>query len=94
MSSAEVHDIAFSNMHTFEGQNQPEIISASMRGGAGKPILRIPSVGSALMTILHCVYYRIFSGIYNSMLAISFEKQSDGLTQPGLGQSFWWRHWP
>jgi acetyl-CoA C-acetyltransferase len=85
MSPEDIDGVAFGNMHTFEGQNQPELMSAAMIGAVDKPVMRIATGGTTGMTTVHCAYYMIASGMYDTVMAIAFEKQSDGQTQLGLG---------
>lgn len=81
----DIDGIAFGNMHTFEGQNQPELMSTAMIGATDKPVMRIATGGTTGMTTVHCAYYMIASGMYDTVMAVAFEKQSDGVTQLGLG---------
>lgn len=81
----DIDAIAFGNMHTFEGQNQPELMSTALIGATDKAVMRIATGGTTGMTTLHCAYYMIASGMYDTVAAVAFEKQSDGVTQLGLG---------
>jgi len=80
----EIEAVCFGCMHTFEGVNQPELWSGGYIAGDMKSFLRIATGGTTGMTTLHGAYYYIASGLYDLVLAISYEKQSDGNTQLGL----------
>lgn len=72
------------NMPAFEGVNLPELWGAGHWGAYGKPLLRITTGGTTGGSVLHGAFYAVASGLFDTVLAISFEKQSDGNTTIGL----------
>lgn len=80
----DVDAVVFGNMHTFEGVNQPELWTGPMMGLADKPMMRIATGGTTGATTAAAAYYHVASGLCKTVLAVTFEKQSDGLTQIGL----------
>ena len=84
LSPEDIDAIAFGNMHTFEGINQPELWATPFMGATDKPLMRIATGGTTGGTTLQCAYYHVASGMFDSVMAVAFEKQSDGQTQIGL----------
>ena len=68
----------------FEGVIMPEIFLADAIGGAGKPMLRVHTAGSVGGSTLIVASHLIESGVHNRVLAIAWEKQSEGNAQWGL----------
>ncbi|MEW6203600.1 MAG: hypothetical protein AB1546_16620, partial [bacterium] len=54
-------------------------------GGLNKPIMRISTGGTTGMTTFHAACYHIASGLYDVVMAIGWEKHSEGDAQVGLG---------
>lgn len=80
----DIDAVVFGNMHTFEGVNQPELMTGPLLGVIDKPVMRIATGGTTGATTAAAAYYHVASGLADNVLAISFEKQSDGHTQTGL----------
>ena len=80
----DVDAVVFGNMHTFEGVNQPELWAGPMLGLSDKPMMRIATGGTTGATTAAAAYYHVASGLCKTVLAVAFEKQSDGQTQTGL----------
>src|SRR5215831_11650189 len=68
----------------FEGIVQPELFLADALGGAGKPMLRVHTAGSVGGSTFIVGSHLIESGIHERVLAIAWEKQSEGNAQWGL----------
>jgi acetyl-CoA C-acetyltransferase len=68
----------------FEGIVQPELFLADALGAAGKPMLRVHTAGSVGGSTFIVGSHLIESGIHERVLAISWEKQSEGNAQWGL----------
>ncbi|MDD5748149.1 MAG: hypothetical protein PHP64_03730 [Actinomycetota bacterium] len=75
---------AFGNMQTFEGLNHPHLWVADHIRAIGKPVMRIATGGTTGMSTLHAAYYHVASGIHDVVMAVSWEKQSEGDSQVGL----------
>ena len=72
------------NMPAFEGMNMPELWGGGYWGAYQKPILRITTGGTTGGSVAQGAYYAVASGLYDTVMAIAFEKQSDGDTTIGL----------
>jgi acetyl-CoA C-acetyltransferase len=68
----------------FEGIIQPELFLADALGAAGKPMLRVHTAGSVGGSTFIVASHLIESRIHERVLAISWEKQSEGNAQWGL----------
>lgn len=68
----------------FEGVIMPEIFLADALGGVGKPMLRVHTAGSVGGSTFVVASHLIESGVHDRVLAISWEKQSEGNAQWGL----------
>lgn len=69
----------------FEGVMMPEIYLADALGAAGKPIMRVHTAGSVGGSTAVVAAHLIQSGIWERVLTVAFEKQSEGDTTWGLG---------
>ena len=72
------------NMPAFEGMNMPELWGGGYWGAYQKPLLRITTGGTTGGSVAQGAYYAVASGLYDTVMAIAFEKQSDGDTTIGL----------
>lgn len=80
----DVDALVTGNMPAFEGVNIPEEWGAGHWGGYAKPVLRITTGGTTGGSVAHGGYYLVASGLYDTVMAIAFEKQSDGNQTFGL----------
>jgi acetyl-CoA C-acetyltransferase len=69
----------------FEGVMKPELYLADALGAAGKPVLRVHTAGSVGGTTGIIATHHIQTGRHRRVLAIAFEKQSEGNAQFALG---------
>ncbi|HUF99816.1 MAG TPA: thiolase domain-containing protein, partial [Ilumatobacter sp.] len=68
----------------FEGVIQPELFLADALGAAGKPMLRVHTAGSVGGSTFIVASHLIESGVHERVLALAWEKQSEGNAQWGL----------
>jgi len=68
----------------FEGIVQPELFLADALGAAGKPMLRVHTAGSVGGSTFIVGSHLVESRVHECVLAISWEKQSEGNAQWGL----------
>ncbi|MHB1445068.1 MAG: thiolase domain-containing protein [Acidimicrobiales bacterium] len=68
----------------FEGVVMPEIFLADAVGATGKPLLRVHTAGSVGGTTFVVGAHHVITGIHERVLAVSWEKQSEGNAQWGL----------
>ncbi len=84
LSPDDIDAITFGNMQPFEGVNLPHLLMSEHIRAVDKPIIRIATGGTTGMSTLQAAYYYVASGIYDVVLAVSWEKQSEGDSQVGL----------
>jgi acetyl-CoA C-acetyltransferase len=68
----------------FEGIVQPELFLADALGGVGKPMMRVHTAGSVGGSTFVVASHLIQSGVHDRVLALAWEKQSEGNAQWGL----------
>jgi acetyl-CoA C-acetyltransferase len=68
----------------FEGVMQPELFLADALGATGKPMLRVHTAGSVGGSTMVVASHLIESAIHRRVLAVAWEKQSEGNAQWGL----------
>ena len=69
----------------FEGVMQPELFLSDAMGCAGKPMIRMHTAGSVGAHTAIFGAHLIESGLFESVLAVAFEKQSETNTARILG---------
>ncbi|MFH1149835.1 MAG: hypothetical protein V1748_05125 [Actinomycetota bacterium] len=80
----DIDAVTYGNMQTFEGLNMPHLWSAEHILAIDKPTIRISTGGTTGMSTLQAAYYYVASGLYDVVMAVSWEKQSEGDSQVGL----------
>jgi acetyl-CoA C-acetyltransferase len=68
----------------FEGIVMPEIFLADALGATNKPLLRVHTAGSVGGSTLVVAAHHVITGIHGTVLAVAWEKQSEGNAQWGL----------
>jgi acetyl-CoA C-acetyltransferase len=68
----------------FEGIVMPEIFLADAVGATNKPLLRVHTAGSVGGSTFVVGAHHVITGIHERVLAVSWEKQSEGNAQWGL----------
>jgi acetyl-CoA C-acetyltransferase len=92
----DIDAIAIGNMQGFGGICQAELWSGDLFAAPGKPVLRIATGGTTGGSVAQCGMYQVASGLFDTVLAIGFEKHSDskepgatmGLSHVGLANMF------
>jgi len=84
MTMDDIDSITFGNMQTFEGLNLPHLWAADSVYALDKPMMRISTGGTTGMSTLQAAYYQVASGMYDVVMAVTWEKQSEGDSQVGL----------
>ncbi|MDI2130238.1 thiolase domain-containing protein [Yinghuangia seranimata] len=69
----------------FEGVMKPELYLADALGGAGKPVFRVHTAGSVGGSTAIVASHLVSSRVHKRVLAVAWEKQSEGNAQFGLG---------
>ncbi len=86
--------VMIGNMEPFEGFMFPELWGVEAWGGYLKPSVKFNTGGTVGTSTIAAAYYYVASGIYDVVLAVGFEKQSDGHTQTAIttvGDPVWER---
>jgi acetyl-CoA C-acetyltransferase len=86
--------VMIGNMEPFEGFMFPELWAVEGWGGYLKPSVKFNTGGTVGTSTIAAAYYYVASGIYDTILAVGFEKQSDGHTQTAIttvGDPVWER---
>jgi acetyl-CoA C-acetyltransferase len=90
----DIDAVMVGNMEPFEGFLLPELWAVDGWGGVGKPISKFNTGGTVGTTTTLAAYYYIAAGIYETVLAVGFEKQSEGNTKAAIttvGEPVWER---
>lgn len=82
ISPEDVEAYAVGNMQGFGGIAQPDLIFAEYIGAVSKPMQRVATGGTVGGATAHLGYYEVASGMYDVVLAVSWEKHSDS-AEPG-----------
>lgn len=81
----EIDAFVAGHMHTFEGVNMGNLWASEHILALNKPVMRIATGGTTGMSVFHCAYYHVASGLYDVVCAIGWEKHDEGDAQIGLG---------
>jgi acetyl-CoA C-acetyltransferase len=91
---SEVDAIVVGNMELFEGVNHPELLWIDALGATGRPLYKINTGGTVGASVAIMCYYLVSSGLYDRVLGIGYEKQSEGESQSAIttvGDPVWER---
>jgi len=94
LALADVDALVVGNMEMFEGINLVDHWLVDAIGAAGKPLWKLNNGGTVGSSIAICAYYLVASGYHRRVLAVGFEKQSEGSTQSAIttvGDPVWER---
>jgi len=72
----------------FEGVNSPENWVGPAVGAGGKPVMRIHTGGTVGASTGVAAFYHVAGGVFDTVLAVSYEKLSDGVAQYGLSACY------
>ncbi|MEM2618349.1 MAG: hypothetical protein QW356_02520 [Candidatus Hadarchaeales archaeon] len=78
----EIDAIVVGNMQGFGGVAQPDQWIGDWIGAPGKPVMRIATGGTTGGSVGHGAIYAVASGMYDTVLAVAWEKHSDS-KEPG-----------
>ena len=94
LSLGDVDAIVVGNMELFEGTNHPELMWIDSLGATGKPLFKINTGGTVGASVAIMCYYLVSSGMFERVLGIGYEKQSEGESQSAIttvGDPVWER---
>lgn len=72
----------------FEGVNNPEHWIGPALGAVGKPLMRIHTGGTVGASTTIGGFYHVASGMFDVVLAVAYQKLSDGVAQYGLSACY------
>jgi len=84
MGIKEIDAFVMGNMELFEGRYSQDMWQADYIGAVGKPGIRVTTGGTTGGTLACVAFEYVASGVFDLVLAIGFEKQSEGDTRAGL----------
>ncbi len=91
---SQVDAVVVGNMELFEGVNPPEMLWIDALGAAGLPVFKVNTGGTVGASVAVMCYYLVSSGMYERVLGIGYEKQSEGESQSAIttvGDPIWER---
>lgn len=80
----DIDAIVIGNMDHFEGINAVDGWSVDGSGAFMKPIMKVTTGGSTGGTLGSCAYYHVASGLFDVVMAIGWEKNSESDTQAAI----------
>ncbi len=80
----EIDAIVIGNMDHFESINFADTWSVDGSGGVMKPIMKISTGGTTGASVAIAAYYHVASGMFDKVLAIGWEKNSESDTTGGI----------
>ncbi len=88
LSIRDIDAIVIGNMDHFEGINYVDTWSVDGAGAFMKPILKVTTGGTTGTTVAMAAYYHAASGIFDTVLAIGWEKNSESDTTGAIITAF------
>jgi len=84
----DIDAIVIGNMDHFEGINYVDSWSVEGSGGVMKPIFKVTTGGTTGSSVAMCAYYHAASGMFDRVLAIGWEKNSESDTTGAIITAF------
>ena len=84
MTPQDIDAVVIGNMEHFEGVYNPDLWTVEGTGGLFKHSMKVTTGGTTGASVAHAGYYHVASGMFDTVLCIGWEKQSDGDTTAGL----------
>ncbi len=88
MTRKDIDAIVIGNMDHFEGINYVDTWSVDGNGALMKPIMKVCTGGTTGTTVAMAAYYHVASGLFNKVLAIAWEKNSESDTTGAIITAF------
>lgn len=88
LSIDEIDAVVIGNMDHFEGINYVDMWSIDGTGGFMKPVFKLTTGGTTGSTIGQAGYYLTASGLFDKVLAIGWEKNSESDTTAAITTAF------
>ena len=84
LSISEIDAIVIGNMDHFESINYVDTWSVEGSGGVMKPIMKVTTGGTTGTSVAVAAYYHVASGLFDKVLAIGWEKNSESDTTAAI----------
>ncbi len=88
MTRKDIDAVVIGNMDHFEGINYVDTWSVDGSGALMKPIMKLTTGGTTGSTIAMAAYYHVASGLFDRVLAIGWEKNSESDTTGAIITAF------
>jgi len=80
----QIDGVLIGNMEHFEGINLSDMWAVDASGALGRYGMKITTGGSTGTSLSMAAYYHVASGLFDIVMAIGWQKQSEGETTAGL----------
>jgi len=84
MRPADLDGVVIGNMEHFEGVYNADLWAVDGVGSLLKHSMKVTTGGTTGASVAHAGFYHVASGLFDTVLCIGWEKQSDGDTTAGL----------
>lgn len=84
----QIDGVVIGNMDHFEGINGVDLWSIAGSGGAGKPTIKLTTGGTTGSTLAIGGYHMVASGLFDLLLVIGWEKNSESDTTGAITTAF------
>ena len=88
ITRSDIDAIVIGNMDHFEGINYVDTWSVDGSGALGKPVMKMTTGGTTGSTVAMGAYYHVASGMFDRVLAIGWEKNSESDTTGAIITAF------
>ncbi|MBC7247460.1 MAG: thiolase family protein [Actinobacteria bacterium] len=88
MKRDDIDAVVIGNMDHFEGINYVDTWSVDGSGALMKPIMKLTTGGTTGTTVAMAAYYHVASGLFDRVLAIGWEKNSESDTTGAIITAF------
>ncbi len=88
MTRRDIDAVVIGNMDHFEGINYVDTWSVDGSGALMKPIMKVTTGGTTGTTVAMAAYYHVASGLFDRVLAIGWEKNSESDTTGAIITAF------
>ncbi|NPV60747.1 MAG: thiolase family protein [Actinobacteria bacterium] len=88
LTRSDIDAVVIGNMDHFEGINYVDTWSVDGSGALMKPIMKVTTGGTTGTTVAMAAYYHVASGLFDRVLAIGWEKNSESDTTGAIITAF------
>ena len=88
LTMADIDAIVIGNMDHFESINYVDMWSVDGSGGYMKPIMKVTTGGTTGSAVGHAGFYHVASGLFDTVLAIGWEQNSESDTTAAISTCF------